>query len=73
MNKESEENIKFIDELRKKLLINKTQNETELYKITYDYLSNIKEKLLYLYDNQHNTCNTFRFYPYSNSNLHREN
>ena len=43
MNKESEENIKFIDELRKKLLSNKTQNETELYKITYDYLSNIKE------------------------------
>ena len=30
------QNIKFIDELRKKLLSNKTQNETELYKITYD-------------------------------------
>ena len=57
MNKESEENIKLIDELRKKLLSNKTQNEIELSKITYDYLSKIKEKLLNLYDNQHNTCN----------------
>lgn len=56
MNKETEENIKLIDELRKKLLSNKTQNEIELSKITYDYLSKIKEKLLNLYDNQHNTC-----------------
>ena len=56
MNKESEENIKFIDELRKKLLSNKTQNEIELSKITYGYLSKIKEKILNLYDNQHNTC-----------------
>ena len=56
MNKESEENIKLIDELRKKLLSNKTQNEIELSKITYGYLSKIKEKILNLYDNQHNTC-----------------
>lgn len=59
MNKESEDNMKLIDELRKKLASNKTQDENEIFKIAYEYLSKNKEKLLSLCDNQHNTRNSF--------------